>query len=190
MGEWFIPAVLKTAVLRGTGGSNPSLSATIGCLTNCQAAYYVDYKFWNENSFNVYNVGTRCATSLHFSRRPRANAPAWVFVCKNTFFYSIFQRKIKKIFYPKQTPQAKQRARVTSIWVLEQPERHSPSTTFDTLSLVVTIFVVSLQIGLATITKHRTYPKTNTNKFASKKNAIMAAQNKLFQRLIWLIDTI
>ena len=45
MGEWFIPAVLKTAVLRGTGGSNPSLSATIGCLTNCQAAYSVDYKF-------------------------------------------------------------------------------------------------------------------------------------------------
>ena len=45
MGEWFIPAVLKTAVLRGTGGSNPSLSATIGCLKNCQAAYYVDYKF-------------------------------------------------------------------------------------------------------------------------------------------------
>ena len=26
--EWSITAVLKTAVLRGTGGSNPSLSAT------------------------------------------------------------------------------------------------------------------------------------------------------------------
>ena len=28
MVEWSITAVLKTAVLRGTGGSNPSLSAT------------------------------------------------------------------------------------------------------------------------------------------------------------------
>lgn len=27
MAEWSIAAVLKTAVLRGTGGSNPSLSA-------------------------------------------------------------------------------------------------------------------------------------------------------------------
>ena len=28
MVEWSITAVLKTAVLKGTGGSNPSLSAT------------------------------------------------------------------------------------------------------------------------------------------------------------------
>ena len=28
MVEWSITAVLKTAVLRGTGGSNPSLSAS------------------------------------------------------------------------------------------------------------------------------------------------------------------
>ena len=30
MVEWSITAVLKTAVLRGTGGSNPSLSANRG----------------------------------------------------------------------------------------------------------------------------------------------------------------
>ena len=30
MVEWSITAVLKTAVLRGTGGSNPSLSANKG----------------------------------------------------------------------------------------------------------------------------------------------------------------
>ena len=31
MVEWSITAVLKTAVLRGTGGSNPSLSAKKSC---------------------------------------------------------------------------------------------------------------------------------------------------------------
>ena len=31
MAEWSIAAVLKTVVLRGTGGSNPSLSAKSGC---------------------------------------------------------------------------------------------------------------------------------------------------------------
>ena len=31
MVEWSITAVLKTAVLRGTGGSNPSLSAKRSC---------------------------------------------------------------------------------------------------------------------------------------------------------------
>ena len=30
MAEWSIAAVLKTVVLRGTGGSNPSLSAIKG----------------------------------------------------------------------------------------------------------------------------------------------------------------
>ena len=30
MAEWSIAAVLKTVVLRGTGGSNPSLSAAKG----------------------------------------------------------------------------------------------------------------------------------------------------------------
>ena len=30
MAEWSIAAVLKTVVLRGTGGSNPSLSAVKG----------------------------------------------------------------------------------------------------------------------------------------------------------------
>ncbi len=30
MAEWSIAAVLKTVVLRGTGGSNPSLSAQTG----------------------------------------------------------------------------------------------------------------------------------------------------------------
>ena len=31
MAEWSIAAVLKTVVLRGTGGSNPSLSAKKSC---------------------------------------------------------------------------------------------------------------------------------------------------------------
>ncbi len=31
MAEWFKAAVLKTVVLKGTGGSNPSLSAKVPC---------------------------------------------------------------------------------------------------------------------------------------------------------------
>ena len=70
------------------------------------------------NFFTLYKDLVDFWALFNMSANPalnKANAPAWVFVCKNTFFYSIFQRKIKKIFYPKQTPQAKQRARVTSI---------------------------------------------------------------------------
>ena len=70
------------------------------------------------NFFTLYKDLVDFWTLFNMSANPalsKANAPAWVFVCKNTFFYSIFQRKIKKIFYHKQTPQAKQRARVTSI---------------------------------------------------------------------------
>ena len=32
MAEWSIASVLKTEVLKGTGGSNPSLSATNGAI--------------------------------------------------------------------------------------------------------------------------------------------------------------
>ncbi len=39
MAEWSIAAVLKTVELRGSGGSNPSLSAKQGC----KSAEYVIY---------------------------------------------------------------------------------------------------------------------------------------------------
>ena len=44
MVEWSITAVLKTAVLRGTGGSNPSLSAKIS-VTSCKTTSYADFSF-------------------------------------------------------------------------------------------------------------------------------------------------
>ena len=42
MVEWSITAVLKTAVLRGTGGSNPSLSAKVS-VTSCKTTSYADF---------------------------------------------------------------------------------------------------------------------------------------------------
>ena len=44
MVEWSITAVLKTAVLRGTGGSNPSLSAKVS-VTSCTTTSYADFLF-------------------------------------------------------------------------------------------------------------------------------------------------
>ena len=44
MVEWSITAVLKTAVPRGTGGSNPSLSAKIS-VTSCKTTSYADFSF-------------------------------------------------------------------------------------------------------------------------------------------------
>ena len=44
MVEWSITAVLKTAVPRGTGGSNPSLSAEIS-VTSCKTTSYADFLF-------------------------------------------------------------------------------------------------------------------------------------------------
>ena len=41
MVEWSITAVLKTAVLRGTGGSNPSLSATKRSLAISLSSFFV-----------------------------------------------------------------------------------------------------------------------------------------------------
>ena len=38
--EWSITAVLKTAVLRGTGGSNPSLSAEKTSSESCSSFFY------------------------------------------------------------------------------------------------------------------------------------------------------
>ena len=45
--EWSITAVLKTAVLRGTGGSNPSLSATERDEHTVHRAFFVFYKSTN-----------------------------------------------------------------------------------------------------------------------------------------------
>ena len=42
MAEWSNAPVLKTGVLRGTGGSNPSLSAT----ESCKSQDLQDFFFW------------------------------------------------------------------------------------------------------------------------------------------------
>ena len=42
MAEWSIAAVLKTVELRGSGGSNPSLSANkLKSLNNCSNSFFV-----------------------------------------------------------------------------------------------------------------------------------------------------
>ena len=60
MVEWSITAVLKTAVLRGTGGSNPSLSAKIS-VTSCKTTSYADFSFKG----NVLNPMNRQSTRMH-----------------------------------------------------------------------------------------------------------------------------
>ena len=40
MAEWSIAAVLKTVVLRGTGGSNPSLSAKKNCKSKTYSSFF------------------------------------------------------------------------------------------------------------------------------------------------------
>ena len=44
MAEWSNAPVLKTGVLRGTGGSNPSLSAKVS-VTSCKTTSYADFSF-------------------------------------------------------------------------------------------------------------------------------------------------
>ena len=44
MAEWSNAPVLKTGVLRGTGGSNPSLSAKIS-VTSCKTTSCADFSF-------------------------------------------------------------------------------------------------------------------------------------------------
>ena len=44
MAEWSNAPVLKTGVLQGTGGSNPSLSAKIS-VTSCKTISYADFSF-------------------------------------------------------------------------------------------------------------------------------------------------
>ena len=44
MAEWSNAPVLKTGVLRGTGGSNPSLSAKVS-VTSCITTSYADFPF-------------------------------------------------------------------------------------------------------------------------------------------------
>ena len=63
--EWSIAAVLKTVVLRGTGGSNPSLSARSQCRTDD-----LRHPFW----FCVYFVREQALNNRH-----KTTAPVGVF---------------------------------------------------------------------------------------------------------------
>ncbi len=63
--EWSITAVLKTAVLRGTGGSNPSLSALGENKKSCKdflcriffvMSCFLKYFLWNSFVFGVLVV--------------------------------------------------------------------------------------------------------------------------------------
>lgn len=55
MVEWSITAVLKTAVLKGTGGSNPSLSAK----KQLTRLLFLRYK---RGMRSTYEIGTRLTT--------------------------------------------------------------------------------------------------------------------------------
>ena len=67
MAEWSNAPVLKTGVLRGTGGSNPSLSAKIS-VTSCKTTSCADFSFKGapnlRQNFSVSRKRIRDAT-LH-----------------------------------------------------------------------------------------------------------------------------
>ena len=60
MAEWSNAPVLKTGVLRGTGGSNPSLSAKIS-VTSCKTTSCADFSFKGapnlRQNFGSNNIG-------------------------------------------------------------------------------------------------------------------------------------
>ena len=66
MVEWSITAVLKTAVLRGTGGSNPSLSAE-----SCKSKDLQD--------FSLYARYEHCLTGAS----PIVSRKSWNYIAKN-----------------------------------------------------------------------------------------------------------
>ena len=61
MVEWSITVVLKTTVPRGTGGSNPSLSAKVS-VTSCTTASYADFSF--KGAPNLRQKFSGCRTNV------------------------------------------------------------------------------------------------------------------------------
>ena len=53
MAEWSNAPVLKTGVLRGTGGSNPSLSAKVS-VTSCKTTSYADFYLYTSDKLRTF----------------------------------------------------------------------------------------------------------------------------------------
>ena len=74
MAEWSNAPVLKTGVLRGTGGSNPSLSAKVS-VTSCKTTSCADFSFKGapnlRQNFSVSRTFTSLGPVRGFMRRKR-----------------------------------------------------------------------------------------------------------------------
>ena len=57
MAEWSNAPVLKTGVLRGTGGSNPSLSAKVS-VTSCKTTSYADFYLYTSDKLRTFFKST------------------------------------------------------------------------------------------------------------------------------------
>ena len=53
MAEWSNAPVLKTGVLQGTGGSNPSLSAKVS-VTSCITTSYADFHLYTSDKLRTF----------------------------------------------------------------------------------------------------------------------------------------
>ena len=65
MAEWSIAAVLKTVELRGSGGSNPSLSATESCKSQDLRDFFIVTFEYQSNNFDYIEVRLLCSNKRH-----------------------------------------------------------------------------------------------------------------------------
>ena len=94
MVEWSITAVLKTAVLRGTGGSNPSLSAE-----SCKSKDLQDFSLYARHFLSSLLLETSSLKAIWQSSHIMYSHPCFVLKHKNPTLASI-----AKVGFPTLTP--------------------------------------------------------------------------------------
>ena len=65
MAEWSIAAVLKTVELRGSGGSNPSLSAQSPVNRKIYGTFFIVTFEYQSNNFDYIEVRLLCSYKRH-----------------------------------------------------------------------------------------------------------------------------
>ena len=65
MAEWSIAAVLKTVELRGSGGSNPSLSAQSPVNRKIYGTFFIVTFEYQSNNFDYIEVRLLCSNKRH-----------------------------------------------------------------------------------------------------------------------------
>ena len=103
--EWSITAVLKTAVLRGTGGSNPSLSALKTAAEMLQFLFKkLVFQWWIRLGVrtDASHASNRGSIPLSTTTRSFRFSEALFFVCKSNdvlFWWGLLGRRIVSVAY-------------------------------------------------------------------------------------------